>query len=99
MNKQHRAALKSAFNLNSSTNRDLGLLLRDYLLLLVPQQVIEGELPDFKDLLRPSKQESSEPMESSKQNICKIEGFSSLTNEYDRMYKDIRVLNRVEKCT
>ena len=55
MNKKHRMALKSAFNLNSSTNKDLGLLLRDYLLLLVPQQVVEGELPDFKELLQSPK--------------------------------------------
>jgi len=59
-------ALKSAFNLNSSTNKDLGLLLRDYLLLLVPQQVIEGELPDFKDILKPSKIDTQEVLESSK---------------------------------
>lgn len=59
-------ALKSAFNLNSSTNKDLGLLFRDYLLLLVPQQVIEGELPDFKDILKPSKIDTQEVLESSK---------------------------------
>jgi hypothetical protein len=90
LNKSHRKALKSAFNLNSSTNKDLGLLIRDYLLLLIPQQILDGELPDFKNFMKKEKEVSSEVNKLS-QNIGRIEGFSSLTNEYDRIYKEVRV--------
>lgn len=44
INKEHRKALKTAFNINKNTNEDLATLIKDYLQLLVPIELLDGEL-------------------------------------------------------
>lgn len=44
INKEHRKALKTAFNLNKNTNKDLCTLIKDYIQLLVPIELLDGDL-------------------------------------------------------
>jgi hypothetical protein len=63
---------------------------------------LEGELPDFKHFMKPdSKSAKGKAFTkcNTALNIGKIEGFSSMTNEYDRVYKDVRVLNSIDRMT
>lgn len=44
INKEHRKGLKTAFNLNKNTNKDLCTLIRDYIRMLVPLELLDGNM-------------------------------------------------------